>query len=286
MEVLMKTLTIAVAQLKSSPNMVEHTTDVVRNCMEEAKKKQADICVFPECFLTGYHFPITNEDAITLEDTCIQRIQQKAKECAIGVLITSFVKGEQRPRNTAILIDRNGTILLRYDKVHTCDFADEAMIEAGDHFEVCTFDDIQIGVMICYDREYPESARELMLQGAEIILVPNDCGCMKPRLGVLQTRAYENMCGIVMANAPGSNAGNSCAYSPIPWDENEHSIDMELMMADAISERLYYVTYDVDALRRYRSSEMMGNTFRKCHAYPHLVEDTVQEPFIRRKKTS
>ena len=37
----------------------------------------------------------------------------------------------------------------------------------------------KLGIMICYDREYPESARILMLKGAEIILVPNDCGSMQ-----------------------------------------------------------------------------------------------------------
>jgi predicted amidohydrolase len=65
---------------------------------------------------------------------------------------------------------------------------------------VCDFDGVKIGIMICYDREYPESARVLMLKGAEIILVPNDFGTMKPRLQALSTRAYENMVGIVMAN--------------------------------------------------------------------------------------
>ncbi len=70
-------------------------------------------------------------------------------------------------------------------------------------FLVCDFDGIKIGIMICYDREYPESARVLMLQGAEIILVPNDCGSMKPRLCALSTRAYENMVGVAMANPNG-----------------------------------------------------------------------------------
>ena len=73
--------------------------------------------------------------------------------------------------------------------------------------------------MICYDREYPESARILMLKGAELILVPNDCGAMAPRVQALSTRAYENTVGIVMANPNGENAGCSCAFSPICWDQ-------------------------------------------------------------------
>lgn len=52
---------------------------------------------------------------------------------------------------------------MKYSKVHTCDFADEACLESGSAFRVCDFDGIKIGIMICYDREYPESARILML---------------------------------------------------------------------------------------------------------------------------
>ena len=75
---------------------------------------------------------------------------------------------------------------------------------------MCDFEGIQLGIMICYDREFPESARILMLKGAEVILVPNDCGSMQPRLRALSTRAYENMVAVAMANPNGDNAGCSC----------------------------------------------------------------------------
>ena len=60
---------------------------------------------------------------------------------------------------------------MKYSKVHTCDFADERDVESGKEFKVCDFEGIQLGIMICYDREFPESARILMLKGAEVILV-------------------------------------------------------------------------------------------------------------------
>ena len=166
-------------------------------------------------------------------------------------------------------------------KVHTCDFADEACLESGDAFQVCDFHDIKLGIMICYDREYPESARVLMLKGAEIILVPNDCGAMKPRLCALSTRAYENMVGIAMANPNGENAGNSCAFSPICWDENGRCVDNVLLMADDVTEGLYYAVFDMDAIRSYREEEMMGNTFRKVKAYGLLLSEQIEYPFIR-----
>ena len=170
---------------------------------------------------------------------------------------------------------------MKYSKVHTCDFSDEACLESGNSFQVCDFCGIRLGIMICYDREYPESARILMLKGAEIILVPNDCCAMKPRLCALSTRAYENMVGAAMANPNGENAGNSCAFSPICWDDDGNCADNVLLMADDLTEDLFYAEFDMDKIRSYRENEMMGNTFRKVKAYDLLLNEKIEYPFIR-----
>lgn len=170
---------------------------------------------------------------------------------------------------------------MKYSKVHTCDFADERMLESGNEFKVCDFDGIKLGIMICYDREYPESARILMLKGAELILVPNDCGAMLPRVQVLSTRAYENMVGVVMANPPRKNAGCSCAFSPIVWGKNGVPIDNTIVLADDKTEDIFIAEYDIEKLRDYRSHEMMGNTYRKVKAYDELLNAEIKEPFKR-----
>ena len=100
-----------------------------------------------------------------------------------------------------------------------------------------------------------------------IILVPNDCESMKPRVQALSTRAYENMCGVAMANPNGKNAGHSCAFSPICWNENGECIDNTLLLADEETEGLFYANFDMEQLRSYREREMLGNTFRKVNAY-------------------
>ena len=53
------------------------------------------------------------------------------------------------------------------------------------------------------------------------------------------------------------------------------------MLADDVTEGLYYADFDMDAIREYRSSEMMGNTFRKVNAYKGLLDAKISEPFIR-----
>ena len=272
---------VAILQQCAENGQIDCNMKKIISAMEEASEHSADILLLPECFITGYDLPAEYEKSLSDDDMRIQNICRKARELNIGVVLTSFTKGRNKPQNTAFVISRTGEILMKYSKVHTCDFADEKEIESGREFQVCDFDGIKIGVMICYDREYPESARILMLKGAEIILVPNDCGSMKPRIQALSTRAYENMIGIAMANPNGKNKGCSCAYSPVCWDENGECVDNEILLADEHSEGIFYAGFDMDEIRKYRNKEMLGNTFRKVDAYGELMDKTVKEPFIR-----
>lgn len=272
---------VAILQTRSEKANISKNVDIINNAMKEASENHADILLLPECFLTGYNLPITYKKSISDDDKVIQNICELAKKYNTGIVLTSFTKGKTKPQNSAFVINKQGKILMKYSKVHTCDFADEKEIEAGKEFKVCNFDGINIGIMICYDREYPESARILMLKGAEIILVPNDCFSMKVRLQTLSTRAYENMTGIAMANPNGINAGCSCAYSPICWDENGNCVDNTILLADDCSEGIFYAEFDMNKIRDYRSKEMMGNTFRKVESYSELLNNEIHEPFIR-----
>ena len=275
----MKFLNIAILQMRSRNREMEPNISTIIEKMKEAKSNHADLLLLPECFITGYDLTIGNESALTQED--LLPLCEKAKELQIGVVATAITQGDEKPQNAAFVIGKNGEILMKYAKVHTCDFADEKALASGDEFKVCDFGGVKLGMMICYDREYPESARILMLKGAEIILVPNDCESMKPRVQALSTRAYENMCGVAMANPNGRNAGNSCAFSPICWDENGECTDNTLLLADAETEGLFYAAVDMESLRSYREREMLGNTFRKVRAYAPLLDGKVEYPFVR-----
>lgn len=271
----------AILQMRSENRAYNKNTDIIIDKMNEAVQNGADILLLPECFITGYDLSISNDEALTDNDECLRKLCETAKLLNIGVIAAALTKGKNAPQNSAFIIDKNGNIIMKYSKVHTCDFADERRLESGSEFKVCEFYGINIGVMICYDREYPESARVLMLKGAEIILVPNDCQSMMPRVNVLSARAYENMVGIAMANPNGSNAGKSCAFSPICWDSNGICVDNTLVMADEFSEKLFYAEFDMDKIRNYREDEMMGNTFRKVNAYSELLNGEIRNPFIR-----
>ncbi len=112
--------------------------------------------------------------AIRRDGPFVTHFRMLAKELQMAIALTYLEQWDGAPRNTVSLIDRHGEIVLTYAKVHTCDFAAmEAACTPGDDFYVCTLDtdqgEVKIGVMICFDREFPESARILMLKGAELM---------------------------------------------------------------------------------------------------------------------
>lgn len=280
------------AMVQHAPESIEPevNTAIAEDFIREAAENSADLVLFPECFLTSYKFPDICEHLLPVEkiendpefldwqkrsvdenDIYLKRIQNICRELSIGAEITAFSKGEKYPQNSAYIIGKDGSILLKYSKVHTCDFDVERYLEGGDGFSVCDFEGTKLGTMICYDREYPESARELMLAGAEMILVPNDCEGMAPRLRELAVRAMENRCSVAMANPPSKHGGSSCAYTPMVWnwDQNDEFIDTELVCAAPEFDGLVYADFDMEEIRNYRAREDIGK-FRKPIAYKHL----------------
>ena len=135
--------------------------------------------------------------------------------------------------------------------------------------------------MICYDREFPESARILMLKGAELILTPNACELEENRIGQFRARAYENMVGVAMANyaAPQEN-GHSVAFDAVAFDENEKTQNTLIIEAGE-EEGVYIAEFYMDRIRAYRERETWGNAFRKPKKYGLLISPEVEHPFIR-----
>ena len=286
------TLKVALIQKSAVPNDPAKNMELGISYLEKAKELGADLALFPEMWSTGYAEPFFDalnypdnrhyvyerqkwsELTLTPSDSFVQAFCNTAKKLSIGVVLTGLFSGKKAPRNTALLIDRTGNILLRYDKVHTCDFSMEALLENGEDFPVCEFDGVKIGLMICFDREFPESARMLMLQGAELILVPNACPMEINRLSQLRGRAYENMTAIATCNYPAgqpdcnghSTVFDGMAYLPDMEDSRDTCI---LEAGDA--EGVFLATLDLDLLREYRRTEVHGNAYRRPELYGLLT---------------
>ncbi len=276
----MQSLTVALLQMDASANTLEASLAKGEAFCQEASRKGADIALFPELWNTGYTFPdFSNlaqkqawlKKAIDQNDPYISHFRELAQSLSMAIGLTYLERWPNKPRNTFTLIDRWGQTCLSYAKLHTCAFDVEAELTPGQDFPVCSLDtaagEVKIGAMICFDREFPESARILMLKGAEIILVPNACELEINRISQLRARSFENMVGIAIANyaAPKSN-GHSLAFDGMAFNSQENSRDMLLVEAGE-EQAILLAHFDLDQLRRYREHEVWGNAYRRPECY-------------------
>lgn len=259
----------------------------------KAKALGADLALFPEMWSNGYNIygrpaSVWTAEAIAPDSEFVNSFGMLAKELNMAVCITFLEACETGPRNTATLFDCKGKRLTDYAKVHTCDFDAERSLTPGEDFYVVDLNTqdgpVKVGLMICYDREFPESARILMLKGAEIVLVPNACPMEQNRLSQLRGRAYENMMGIATCNYPDTVPdcnGHSSAFDGVAYlPDLPGSRDMCILEADS-TEGIYIADFDLEMIRNYRETEVHGNTFRRPDKYHMLIEEEVQAPFLR-----
>jgi predicted amidohydrolase len=256
----------------------------------------ADVALFPEMWSVGYSFFDPNKQgareaweaqAIGQDDDFVISFRELARELKMAIALTYLERWPGSPRNSVSIIDRRGEIALTYAKVHTCDFnsTSEAACTPGDDFYVCNLGtdegDVKIGAMICYDREFPESARILMLKGAELILTPNACTLGMHRIGQFRARAYENMLGVAMTNyAAPQNNGHSVAFDGVAFGEDGNAVS-DLVIEAGEREGIYMAEFDMDRIRAYREGGAWGNAFRKPRSYGLLTSLEVEKPFIR-----
>lgn len=304
----MATITVALLQMKSYEfDQQANLTKGVELC-KKAASMGADIVVFPEMWnigYTAYHDEVWDRDydpcrprypdlleewkrrAIETDDAFVVRFADLAKELGVAIAITYLEATSGLPRNSMTLFDRCGNRVMTYAKVHTCDFSLEAACSPGEGFYVANLDtrhgDVKIGAMICYDMEFPESARILMLKGAELIIVPTSCDMNEIRTSILQSRAMENMVGVALANYVGEagRPGQSVAFDGMVYLRNGNLRD-HVVVKSKENEGVYLANFDLEAMREYRESQTWGNAFRKPRRYHDLISTMVNPPFVRK----
>ncbi len=278
-------LRIAFLQLVPTGSLSGNMEKGIEACVR-AKEKSADIALFPEMWSCGYAFPRKEaglrECSVPCDGFFVKRFSELAAELEMAIAVTFLERHDPKPRNSVCLFDRHGKLRYRYSKVHICDFGeadDESVLDAGSDFYVAELDTkggiIKVGSMICYDREFPESARILMLKGAELLLVPNACPMELNRLAQLRGRAYENMLAIATCNYPAPHPdcnGHSTLFDGVVYlPEFPRSRDTCVFEADE-REAVYVAELDVDMLREYRRREVWGMKNRRPELYGEISE--------------
>jgi (R)-amidase len=204
----MSRATIAIAQLPLEDGRV----DANFGRIEAVAKRYGpnhDVVLYPEATVTGFPPPdVAASLAEPLDGPVVQRLTTLAAEVG-SVLVAGMLEREgERVYNTSVMVGPEG-LLLSYRKTHLW-MGEAARVAPGDAFRCRTWNGACWGLLVCYDIEFPETARAVASIGAEVILVTN--GNMAPygptHRNALRARAQENQVFVAMANRVGI-AGNT-----------------------------------------------------------------------------
>ncbi len=234
---------VAVFQGPAVDQGVDGHLALLAELASKAAKAGARLLVLPEMFLTGYHIgpDAVAERAEPGGGPAAKRAAEIAKDAGIALLYGYPERGEEgRIYNAAILIDRKGRSLANHRKTHLFGDIDRNAFSPGERpATIAELDGVKIGILICYDVEFPENVRILALAGADVVAVPT--ALMAPydliARTMLPTRAYENQLFMIYANRTGSEReldyiGQSCIIAPDGKDLARAGEDETLILAD------------------------------------------------------
>jgi predicted amidohydrolase len=231
---------LAIYQCAGSFLDVSANLDLLAQTAANASAQGADFLVLPELFLSGYN---VGDDIHTVAESqdgqAIARACQIAKEYKISLLFGYIEQADQQFYNAAALINETGTLVGNYRKTHLFGPEEQRLFHPGDRWVVQEVAGIRVGVLICYDVEFPEAVRTLALQGAQLIAVPT--AIMPPFFPVpslvVPCRAFENQVFVAYVNRVGNERdlsyfGLSCVVDPAGKDLIRMGVEESLQLVE------------------------------------------------------
>ena len=268
---------VACVQMNSTTDVGENVAKACR-FVDDAARAGADLVVLPEFFNTlyfaQYQDPRYHQLAETDSGPTIAAVSAAARRNRIAVVATIYEEaGAGLYFDTAMQIDRNGKIVFKYRKVHPAAVLslEKIYFRHGSRFDTYGFEGWRIGIGICYDMGFPETARSLAVNGAELLIAPYATSRVNMFQEVLRTRAFENGCFLAAANKVGCEGdwtfpGGSLIAGP--------SGEI-LQAADRTSESMIVATIDRQRVkeariaypsRRDRRPDLYGSLTREADA--------------------
>ena len=192
--------------------------------LQKAAAGGAELVIFPECALTGYCFDSRDDALLHAEPENGPRQQQISalcKELNVYAIVGYLEQDGDQLFNAAALLGPQG-LVGTYRKIHLPFVGVDRFTDYGDRpFAVDSIPGLNLGMNICYDAGFPEAARSLALQGADLIALPTNwppgAECMAP--AAISTRALENKVYYAAINRVGTEEGvtfigRSCICGP------------------------------------------------------------------------
>jgi (R)-amidase len=195
------------AQLALIDGDVGHNTRKVIDTISRADVAGGTkLIVFPEATLSGFPTRENVADvAQPLEGPALTAVREAAQRAGVSVAVGLAEREGARFYNTTVLVDQSGEIALRYRKTHLW-ASDVGVFTPGDRFETCLWNGLTVGLLICYDIEFPETARAVAALDADLLIVTN--GNMDPfgpvHRRAITARAMENQMFALMVNRCGT----------------------------------------------------------------------------------
>jgi predicted amidohydrolase len=221
--------TIAIAQVESSTDKETNLRKAVE-WIHDAKRRGAGLIAFPE-FLMAFSPASQSAEQLTqvaeaTDGPFISSLCDAAKAAGIAVVATIYENATvpNRVFDTAVWIDAQGNIASVYRKLHLYDafgFKESDKFHPGTTVApLVQSGECQLGMMICYDLRFPEMARMLALEGANVLIAPS--GWVQGDLKVehwqtmIKARALENGCYVIAPDQAGNiYIGHSMIVDPL-----------------------------------------------------------------------
>lgn len=206
----MRYVTIGLVLVAGVDEDKEGNFRIAERLIRQAAAEGAQLILTPEAFLSNYicFMPgLTRERLLQaaepLDGPYVARLRALASELCIHLVPCIDERAGERVYSTALLIDPQGELVGHYRKVHM-GAGERACWAQGAEFPVFETALGRLGMLICFDRQLPEPARILALQGAELLLVPTAGAYGEKKternLALMKTRAYENKVFLSMAH--------------------------------------------------------------------------------------
>jgi predicted amidohydrolase len=200
------TVRTTVAQLDPVLGDVDANRAAVESTLSRARSQDSDLVVFPELFLTGYHI---GDDPERLTDEAIRAVEDvRTLTDDLVVVLGTPTRGASGERYNSAVVLQDGETVGTYHKTHLYGGEPE-LFRPGDRFPTVETTVGTLGVGICYDVEFPEVARHLALNGADLLVTisANMRPCVRDQELYHGTRAIENGRPHVLCNRVGEEHG-------------------------------------------------------------------------------
>ncbi len=213
-----------IALLQDSGVPGEPTANLERLAMaaRRSASESIDLLIAPELYLTGYNLGDQLRDlAEPAGGPAAKRSAEIAAETGVALLYGYPETAGKKLYNAALLVDGSGAVRANYRKTHLFGPEEKRIFSPGKELMLVELGPLTLGLLICYDIEFPEAVRALVLAGADLIAVPT--ALMRPYENVpeqmVPARAFENQVFIAYANRCGQEGeltycGMSCVIAP------------------------------------------------------------------------